>query len=99
MKKKPMKTARAYEWTTNNELDYLRGLFSGAHFKGPGCIHRTELPLDKLLRNYIKSAERRQKWGTFGGVDPRVVIAEARTMLDKLSGRVNFFAQAHTVLV
>ena len=72
-------------WTTGNELDYLRGLITGEHFRGPGCAHVRQVSDSVLLRNYIGSAKRRKEFGTFGYVDPEVVIHEAEEMLAKIA--------------
>lgn len=71
-------------WSTGNELAYLDQLVYGGLFSGPGCEHRCQVPAEELLANYINSAKRRKKWGTFGYVDPDVVIAHAEDMRSKL---------------
>lgn len=71
-------------WSTGNELEYLKQLVYGGLFSGPGCGHRCQVPVEVLLGNYINSAKKRKKWGTFGYVDPDVVIGYAEEMRSKL---------------
>jgi len=69
-------------WSTGNELTYLRGLLTGEHFRGHDrCDHVCAVSPEQLLKNYIASAKRRKAWGTFGEVEPDVVIEEASRLL------------------
>lgn len=45
------------------ELAYFKGLVDGSNLNG--CPHRRTIPLNRLIRNYITSAKRRQQWGTY----------------------------------
>lgn len=57
-------------WSTADELHYIDGL--GTHRLRAHCDHRySPLERESLLRNYLKSLDRREAWDP--DVDPIVV--------------------------
>lgn len=73
------------KWTKGNEQDYLNQLMSGELWNINTNPHHSTISKDKLLRNYIASAEKRIMWGTYveGGEE---VIDHARNLLMNLDG-------------
>jgi len=67
-------------WTTDNEMRYIDSLVREEFTSG-------KVPVEQILRNYIKGARRRTLWGTFGQVEGHKVIAYAKAALDRLEGR------------
>ena len=70
-------------WTTRNEIKYINGLISGMFREKSRYGRSRRLPVEGLLKNYINSAKKRERWGTFGSVDPKKVIAYAQEQLEK----------------
>ena len=70
-------------WNTQNEIDYIDGLLYGEHFSEENS-HRCKVTPRDLLKNYIESALRRSKNGTWGEVDSAAVISHARELLRDL---------------
>lgn len=66
-------------WTTDNEIAYINSLWHGTYPR------INPIPADPvmLLRNYIKSAQKRVWWNTFGDVNGRRVIAHARLLVEE----------------
>jgi hypothetical protein len=70
-------------WNTRNEIDYINGLVYGEHFSEEST-HRCKITPRDLLKNYLESALRRSKQGTWGEVDSATVIRHARELLRDL---------------
>ena len=68
-------------WSTSNEKQYLDGAVIGKWLIRPRVVSR-----EQLLKNYIRSAERRQEWGTFGSVNAKEMLRYARQLLAKIKG-------------
>ena len=71
-------------WTTRNELSYVDALASGAWRKW--VEYSIESSPEQLLVNYIRGAENRKRWKTFGSVDVDKVLACARGHLERVRG-------------
>jgi hypothetical protein len=71
-------------WTTANETSYVDGLASGAWRKW--VDNPIEATAEQLLVNYIRGAENRKRWKTFGAVDADKVIKAAQNHLDRVKG-------------
>jgi len=65
----------AKAWSTKNEINYLDGLVSGKW-------RHSEVPIEALLKNYIKSAKHRVMNDTFGDVNGSDVIKHAQGLLE-----------------
>jgi len=71
-------------WTTGNEKEYISLLVSGKYRNSPSA---NPVSAEKLLDNYIRSAELRKEWGTFGGekgVNADAVISYAKELRDRM---------------
>ena len=68
-------------WRLADEINYINELVSGEYLDK--CPHKCEAPVVDLLRNYVRSAERRLLWGTYvnGGAE---AIKHARKQLSSL---------------
>ena len=62
------------QWTTKNEIEFLRGL--GSH--GPGSYVPGRRSTVTCLEGYIKSAEHRDEWGA---INKEKVVRVAEAML------------------
>jgi hypothetical protein len=71
-------------WRTSNELAYVDALASWAWRKW--CESPPDITDDALLSNYIKGAEHRKRYKTWGTVEADEVIKRARAHLDKVKG-------------
>ena len=66
-------------WTTRNEINYIILLLSGI------AAENVRAPQEILLKNYIRSAKKRQAWDTFGIVKAMEVIDYAEKRLAALT--------------
>jgi len=64
-------------WSTENEISYINFLAAG----GTEEQRRRGVSVELLLTNYVKSAEKRRKWGTFGTANAGKIIKHARGLL------------------
>jgi len=72
-------------WTTHNEQRYIDDLVSPMFWR---TLHHKPIHQPaELIMNYIGSAEKRIRYGTFGEVDGKECINYAKAKLKKINKR------------
>jgi len=80
-----MRKDKIKHWTTCNEQAYIEHLVAGTYVTLDNFAKDPVM----LLDNYIKSAKRRQLWGTWDGVNSDKVIKYAEKCLKRLEKQIN----------